>query len=154
MPLPLLAETTSFPLLTALFRELWALTLIVGSLALGLWKFRLDKQVAAKKAVDEKVANERAENNARFKKLEEECHNNSLKHTSAQLERERLVDNYNDKFKHLEHKVSQVDDIKQEVSSIKTRLEVQGTLIASMDSKITEMKSESKNSVCRGDWHP
>lgn len=140
----LLATTTQFPILTGLVKELWlGLTLFIGAI-LTIYKIRLDRKAALKKAREELVAREKAEWLARIKKVEEESHNNTIKHTAVQLEKEKNIDAINVRFQALEHKVSQVDTLVVEVNAIKTRQEVQNTLIASMDAKITEMKSESK----------
>ncbi|MET4072971.1 hypothetical protein [Hymenobacter sp. UYCo722] len=125
----------------------------IGEIVIFIWGsasllIKLYELVSGRSKEKDKAANER------LKKLEEECHNNTLKHTASQLEREKIMDTYNIRnqnventynvrFQALENKMSQVDTLIVEVNGIKTRQEVQSTLIQSIDSKMNEMKSES-----------
>ncbi|MDO7847447.1 hypothetical protein Q5H92_13840 [Hymenobacter sp. M29] len=137
-------SATQFPILTGLVKELWlGLTLFIGAI-LTVYKIRLDKKNAVKKQKEETAAKEKGELLARLKKMEEETHNNTNKHTAAQLEREKNMDAIDSRFRTMEHKVSQVDTLVVEINGVKTRQEVQNTLITTMDAKISEMKSESK----------
>ena len=92
----------------------------------------------------------------RLKKIEEETHNNTLKHTASQQERERLMDAYNTRnqtveaanntrFLAVENKGSQVDTLVIEVNGIKTDVRVQGTVMKSMETQMTDLKNDSKH---------
>ena len=127
----------------------------IGEIVIFIWGsasllIKLYELVSGRSKEKDKAASER------LKKIEEECHNNTLKHTAAQLEREKIMDAYNVRNQNVEHnnnvrfqaletKMSQVDTLIVEVNGIKTRQEVQHTLMQSMETKMNEMKSDSKS---------
>jgi chromosome segregation ATPase len=143
--LPLLATPVSqYWVLIELAKEIWLIALGFTGTLITLYTLRknnADKEQLALKLVQEKAA---TEHEARLKKIEEENHANTLKHQSAQLEREKLVDANNIRMSHLENKVSQVDTIVHEVNALKSRMDVQAVKMDSLDGKLNDLRENLK----------